>query len=158
MIEFFEKLRQDEVEVLYRAPLLVAILIAGADDNIDKKEINEAVNISRLKQSKSRDLLKDYYTRVGENFEENLTEEVAGLPSQARKRNPLIIEELEKLNLILPKLDKKFAIQFYESMKDIAQRIASASGGILGYMAVNYEEQKLMELRMIRNPAKFKKG
>lgn len=157
MITFFEKLRDDEVEVMHRAPLLVAILIAGADDKIDSKELKEAVDISQMKKSKSRDLLQEYYMEIGENFEENLNEEIAGLPSQARKRNPVIIEELERLNLILPKLDRKFAIQFYESMKDIAKRIANASGGILGYMAVNYDEQKLMELRMIRNPAKFKK-
>jgi hypothetical protein len=157
MIEFFKNLREDEIEVLYRTPVLVSILIAGADDNIDKKEIKEAVNISKIKLSKSRVLLREYYQKVGENFEENLSEEIAGLPSVARRRNPVIIEELEKLNLILPKLDRQFAIQFYESMKDIAKRIATASGGILGYMAIDYQEQKLMELRMIRNPAKFKK-
>ncbi len=157
MNHFFEPLREDQIELMHRAPLLVAILIAGADDNIDKKEIREAINISKLKQSKSRVLLRDFYSEVGLDFEEKLNDEIAGLPSLARKRNPVIIEELGKLNLILPKLDKQFAVQFYESMKDIAKRIASASGGILGYMAVDYDEQKLMDLKMIRNPAKFKK-
>jgi len=41
-------------------------------------------------------------------------------------------------------------------MKDIAKRIAKASGGVLGYISVDYEESKLMELRMIKNPANYK--
>ena len=157
MISFFEKLREDEVEILYKTPILVSILIAGADDEIDKKEIKEAINFSKLKKSKARSLLIDFYNEIADTFEADLNDEIATLPSQARKRNPLIIEQLERLNLILPKLDRKFAIQYYESMKDFAKTVATASGGILGYMAVGYEESKLVELKMIRNPAKLKK-
>jgi hypothetical protein len=83
-------------------------------------------------------------------------EEIASLPREARKRTPLILEELKKLNTILSKLDRKFAIQFYESMKDIAKKIAKSSGGVLGYISVDYEESKLMELKVIKNPALYK--
>lgn len=157
MSSYFDNLRQDETDLMYRAPVLIAILIAGADNQIDKKEIKEALNISHLKQTKARRILLDYYSELGKEFEYNLVEEIAALPREARKRNPVIIEELEKLNLILPKLDRKFAIQYYDSMKDIAKRIAAASGGILGYLSVSYEESKLLELKMIRNPGKLKK-
>ena len=156
MISYFDNLRQDEKDLMYRAPVLVAILIAGADDKFDKKEIKEALSISQLKQVKARRILIDYYAEVGKDFEYNLIEEIATLPREARKRNPVIIEELEKLNLVLPKLDKKFAIQYYDSMIDIAKRIATASGGILGYLSVGFEESKLVELKMIRNPGKPK--
>lgn len=157
MIDYFENLSQDEIDLMYKAPVLIAILIAGADNKIDKKEIKEALNISKLKQTKSRRILIDYFAELGKEFEYNLIEEIASLPREARKRNPVIIEELEKLNLVLPKLDAKFAIQFYDSMKDIAKRIANASGGILGYLSVDYEESKLLELKMINNPGKLKK-
>jgi hypothetical protein len=40
-------------------------------------------------------------------------------------------------------------------MKDIAKRIAKASGGVLGYISVDHEKSKLMELKMIKNPARF---
>jgi len=156
MINYLNPLDTEEKNLLEKAPVLVTILIAGADNKIDKSEIKEALRISKYKPIKARNLLQGYYSSISENFEFNLIEEIASLPREARKRNPIIVGELEKLNKILPKLDRKFAIQFYESIKDIAKRIAKASGGVLGYISVDYEESKLMELRMIKNPATYK--
>ena len=155
MINYLDPLSEEEKLFLQKAPVLVAILIAGADNKIDKSEIKEALRISRYKPIKARILLKDFYSSIGDEFEYNLIEEIASLPREARKRTPVIVEELKKLNSILPKLDRKFAIQFYESMKDIAEKIAKASGGVLGYISVDYEESKLMELKMIKNPASY---
>lgn len=156
MINYLAPLSEEEKLFMQKVPVLVAILIAGADNKIDKSEIKEALRISRYKPIKARSLLKDYYSSIENDFEYNLIEEIASLPREARKRTPLIVQELEKLNKILPKLDRKFAIQFYESMKDIANRIAKASGGVLGYISVDYEESKLMDLRMIKNPSSYK--
>ena len=156
MINYLAPLSEEEKLFMQKVPVLVAILIAGADNKIDKSEIKEALRISRYKPIKARSLLKDYYSSIENDFEYNLIEEIASLPREARKRTPLIVQELEKLNKILPKLDRKFAIQFYESMKDIANRIAKASGGVLGYISVDYEESKLMDLRMIKNPTSYK--
>jgi len=156
MIGFFSDLQEDEKRIMYRAPILVSVLIAGADDKFDKNEIKEAIHLAKLKLSKSREILKEYYRVVGEDFKIKLSDEIDSLPSKASKRNPVIISELEKLNKILPKLDRTFAIQFYESIKDIAKRIATASGGILGYMTIDHHERKLMDLKMIKDPAKYK--
>jgi hypothetical protein len=156
MINYLDPLNEEEKLFLQKAPVLVAILIAGADNKIDKSEIKEALRISRYKPIKARILLKDFYSSIGDEFEYNLIEEIASLPREARKRTPLILDELKKLNTIFPKLDRKFAIQFYESMKDIAKKIAKSSGGVLGYISVDYEESKLMELKVIKNPALYK--
>jgi hypothetical protein len=156
MTNYFGPLNEEEKEIMRKAPLHVAILIAGADNKIDRLELKEALRISRYKPLKARNLLIEFYKEISSDFEFNLSEEIASFPSEARKRNPVIITELEKLNKILPKLDRKFAVQFYESMKDIAHRIAKASGGVLGYISVNYEESKLMQLRMVKNPARYR--
>ncbi|QSE96719.1 hypothetical protein [Fulvivirga lutea] len=153
MIEQFKVLSQEEVEVMLSAPLLVTVLIAGADNEIDNSEIKEAVSIAKLKQKKARLDLIEYYKEVGVDFEDKLKVMIQQFPSKAEERNPMIISELEKLNSILPKLDKKFAEEFYASIKDIAKKIAESSGGLLGYMAVGYEESKLIGLNMIKNPA-----
>ncbi len=155
MIKEFEKLREEEVEILLKAPVLVSILIAGADGNIDKAETKEAVAIARGKQSRAREQLVDYYILIGETFEDKFNELVAGFPLKPEERNPMIIAELKRLNRILPKIDKNFAIKFHASLKDLAKKIAEASGGVLGYLSVSYEEAKLMELNMINDPSKF---
>ena len=157
MINYFEKLREDEIKLMYRTPLLVSVLIAGADSKIDKKELKEVVSLTKLKQTKARSLLLDYYKEIGDTFEEDLNEEIASLPASAEKRNNYIVDELRRLNIILPKLDRKFAIEFYESMKELAHTAAHASGGLFGYLSVGVEESRYMELNFIRNPAKIKK-
>ncbi len=154
MIDEFKVLDSEEVETMLQVPILVSILIAGADNEIDNSEIKEAVSIARLKQKKARVDLIDYYKEVAVDFEDKLKVMIQHFPVKAEERNPLIIAELEKLNQILPKLSHKFSVEFYASIKDIAKKIAEASGGLLGYLAVGYEESKLIGLNMINDPSK----
>jgi hypothetical protein len=155
MITAFSKLSEEEIELMLKVPMLVSILIAGADGEIDKTEINKAISIANTKQTNSRPHLMEYYREVGENFEDKLKILIQDFPKTSSERNPLIIQELENLNKILPKLEKNYATSFYESMKEIAKKIAEASGGVLGYMAVGYEESKLVGLSMIKDPSKY---
>lgn len=150
MIPEFEPLREDEIQVLLKAPVYVAILIAGADGKIDKSERREAIDVARTKQSRSREQLAAYYKLVGEKFEENFNALIDELPSGTDARISAITTELRKLNFILQKVDKNFAIKLIASLKDLAKKIAEASGGVLGYLSVSYEEARLMELKMLK--------
>ena len=153
MISDFEKLNEEEIELMLKSPLLISILIAGADDEIDNSEVKKAVEISKYKQVRARKSLLDFYQEVGENFEDKLKILIQQYPISTKQRNVKIIDELEKLNEILPKLEKQFANEFYKSVKGIAKNIAEASGGILGYMTIGYEESKLIDLEMIKEPS-----
>ncbi|MGL1888067.1 MAG: hypothetical protein OCD76_16245 [Reichenbachiella sp.] len=155
MVEEFKTLRDDEIEVLLNAPVLVSILVAGADDKIDDTEIAQAVEIANSKQARAREQLIEYYKLVGETFQPKFEKYVAEMPKSAAARSEIITKELNKLNHILPKIDNNFAIKLYASLKDMAKKIAEASGGILGYMSVSYEEAKLMELGMIDDPETY---
>ncbi|MEO9870912.1 hypothetical protein [Ekhidna sp.] len=150
MIPEFEPLREDEIQVILQSPVYVAILIAGADGKIDKSERKEAIEIARNKQSRSREQLADFYKLVGEQFEDNFNRLIDELPSGTDARIEAISTELRKLNFILPKIEKNFAVKYHASLKDLAKKIAEASGGVLGYLSVSYEESKLMELKMIK--------
>lgn len=153
MIPEFESLREDEINVLLKAPVYVSILIAGADGVIDKSEKKQAIDIARSKQSRARDQLSAYYKEVGDTFETNFLQLLDTLPAGTEERTQAVSIELRKLNFILPKIDKNFGIKLHASLKDLAKKIAEASGGVLGYLSVSYEEAKLMELRMIKEPA-----
>lgn len=154
MIDEFKELSDEEVDLMLHVPVLVSILIAGADSNIDKNETKEAVSVMKLKPQKSRKSLVDYYRLAGEDFEDKLKITIHDLPSDTEERNQIIINELKKLNDIFPKLDKSFSIKFYEDIKDFAKKIAEASGGVLGFMPIGYEESKVIELSMIKDPSK----
>ncbi len=154
MVDQFNNLTQEEVDLMFQVPMLVAILIAGADNNIDKTEMKEAITLSKIKQQKARKELLDYYKEVGQDFEDKLKVLIQKYPIDAEVRNPEIIAQLTQLNEIFPKLDKNFAVDFYASIKDMARKIAESSGGVLGYMSIGYEESKLISLEMIKDPSK----
>ncbi|MEJ2005312.1 MAG: hypothetical protein P8X57_10190, partial [Cyclobacteriaceae bacterium] len=97
--------------------------------------------------------LHEYYAVASEDFSEKLQEAIKDLPDDHDKRIAQLVNELEKLNDILPKLEREFAIDFYASAKDLAKKIAESSGGVLGYMTIGYEESKLIGLKMINDPS-----
>lgn len=152
MIAAFDNLEDSEIELMLRAPLLTCILIAGADNDIDRTEIQEAIQVARKKASKSKASLMEFYRLIGEDFEDKLKIVLQSYPVEATQRNPLIIEELSMLNSIFPKLSKTFASEFYASLKDVALKIASSSGGLLGMRSIGQEEAKFVNLPMIKDP------
>ncbi|MDH5381937.1 MAG: hypothetical protein OEW75_13850 [Cyclobacteriaceae bacterium] len=153
MIVEFEVLEQEDIDLLLKTPLYVSILIAGADGKIDKNELNEAISLSKIKQTKARKELIEYYKEVGNHFEDKLKVLINSLPSGHEQRNKFISDELTKVGTILTKIDNHFAKELYVSLKDMAKKVAEASGGILGYMSVGYEESKFVDLKMIKDPS-----
>jgi hypothetical protein len=150
MISELRKLTVEEQEFFAKSPILVCILIAGADGTIDKKEVNEAIDQAKKRQAQFG--VAEFYREVGEDFEDKLKIVLREYPNKPSDRNALIVEELKKLNEIIPKLNKDFAHLFYRSLREIALKIAQSSGGILGMKAVGKEESKFVELPMLKEP------
>jgi len=153
MISEFKRLTKKEQELMFKAPALVTILIAGADKTIDNAEIKEAIEQAKLKKTKENEPLREYYQAIGASFEEDIKRYIREYPKETAARNQAIVDELQGLNDILPKLDKRFAVHFYTHLKDLAKKVAEASGGILGFMTVAKAEAALVELTMIKNPS-----
>lgn len=151
MIKDLERLSDSELESMLKAPLLVCILIAGADNEIDKKELRGAIELA--KSAKAKPNLVEFYIMAVEDFEDKLKIILQGLPSATTKRNPILFEELAHLNPILRKIGKSFAADYYQSLLYIARRIAESSGGVLGLKSVGDEESKLIQLPMIKDPS-----
>lgn len=153
MIPELEKLSESEIDLLKKIPAMVTILIAGADEQISKSELKEAINLTKIKQSKARKELLGYYQNIAPDFEKSLNELLNSYPKEAEVRSKQVIEDIERLNDILKKVDRNWAIQFVDSMKDIAKKVAEAAGGVFGYLSIGYEESKLIDLKMIKVPS-----
>jgi hypothetical protein len=152
MIKELEKLKDNELELMLKAPVLLCILIAGADGTIDRKEIREAINLTVKKKDKT--ILDNYFREVSQDFEDKLKVLLQSYPYESTQRNPILIQELGQLNPILKKLDRYFAKSFYDMLKQLAEKIAGSSGGLWGMMSVDSEEAKFIALPMIDDPAK----
>ena len=153
MIPQFGRLSNDEVEFMYKAPILVSILIAGADGEIDRNEIREGLIQAKKKQKSSSMELMELYREIGEDFEDKLKIVLQGYPVEVTQRNAMITEELARLNAVLPKLDKNFSTQYYQSICDLALKIAQSSGGLLGMKSVGAAEARYVKLPMVKDPS-----
>lgn len=151
MVAELSKLSSSEFELVYKAPLLVCILIAGADGTIDRKEIKKAINIVQKKQ-KGTDSVAVLFKEVALDFEDKLKVLEQGYPYEATQRTPLLMDELSALNSLWARFPPAFATGYYDILLMLAQEVAASSGGLLGMKAIGAEEAKLVKLTMIKNP------
>ena len=151
MIKELARLKESEVELMLKAPILLCILIAGADGTIDRKEIKEAINVTVKKKDKT--ILDSYFKEVSQDFEDKLKVLLQSYPYESTQRSPILIQELSQLNPILRKLDNLFSKAFYDMLKELAEKIAGSSGGFWGMMSVDSEEAKYIRLPMIEDPS-----
>ena len=151
MIKELARLKESEVELMLKAPVLLCILIAGADGTIDRKEIKEAINVTVKKKDKT--ILDSYFKEVSQDFEDKLKVLLQSYPYESTQRSPILIQELSQLNPILRKLDNLFSKAFYDMLKELAEKIAGSSGGFWGMMSVDSEEAKYIRLPMIEDPS-----
>jgi len=154
MIKEFELLSQSEQELLFTLPVYVAVLIAGADGVIDNKEVKKAINVANSKLKHARKNLIPYFNVANQDFEDKLKMAIANLPSGTKERQNMLTLKLKESNEPFNKLPKTFAIELYSSLKEIAKQIAEASGGVFGYMSIDFEESQLIDLKMIKDPAR----
>jgi tellurite resistance protein len=155
MIREFDKLNTAEIELLHQAPVLVSILIAGADGKIDNKEVKRAISLTEAKQKRTRSRLMEFYAEVGTDFEDKIRIMIQSLPSKVDKRTAEISKTLQQLEPILKKVNIQIAKEFYQSLREIATEIAESSGGVLGLKTIGDEEALLVSLPMIKDPATF---
>jgi len=156
MIPEFDRLSSSEIELMLKGPILACILIAGADDHIDNKEIKGSIELAKNKHKNAKGSpLAKFYLMVVEDFEDKLKIVLQSYPVDAAKRNAMISQELEGLNDLLPKLDKTFATEYYKSLKEIALGTAESSGGLLGIKSVGEEEARVVDLPMIKDPSTY---
>ena len=155
MLAEFAHLSNPEIELVLKAPILTIILVAGADGNIDRKEIQESIKVAQKNAKKSKSRLMEFYQFVGEDFEDKLKILLQSYPSTAQQRSSMIVQELAQLNHLLPKIDRTFAIELYGSIKEIAQKIAESSGGLMGIKSIGEEEAQYVNLPMIKDPSTY---
>ncbi len=145
----FESLTRQELNILEDAIPQIAVLIAGADGEIEVQESEWATKLTHIRTYNSSEDLHDFYKEVDTNFAVKFAEFTKFSSAQTEVRQTKISENLSKLNPILAKLDNKTAFHLYDSFISFAKSIANVTGGVLGFHSVNSEEKKWVGLPMI---------
>lgn len=152
MLYQLEKLNETEKELVLNAPAYITILIAGADDNISEEEIRRSLQLVHVKTYSESIDVRDLYEKIDADFEERLNNLIDSLPRSLEHRESVVIDQLEALNRILPKMDAKISAKYYNSLLSFASFIARAAGGVFGLERVSFREEKFVKLPMIHNP------
>jgi|JI10StandDraft_1071094.scaffolds.fasta_scaffold00526_6 hypothetical protein len=145
----FRSLSDNEYNLIINSVPLVAVLIAGADGQIDLKEKEWANKIVKIRSFANTIDLKPIYQELELNFSSLLENTIQRFPQENENRNQLISKELSQLNPILAKLNIQLASQIYDSLLSYAEHIAKASGGFLRMMSVNSDENIYIGLPML---------
>ncbi len=151
MLSDLDRLSTSQQELMMKAPILVCMLIAGADEEIDAHEMKGAIQLAESARKKER--VSALFKMAAEDFEDKFKIILQSLPQEPTERNRIIIEELRGLNDVFPKLDPTFAGEYLRCLRFVAKRIAQSSGGVLGINAIGEEESLLINLPMIIEPA-----
>ena len=154
MVDVFRTLRDDEIEIVMNAPAMVAMLIAGADDDVDKDEIAEAIHYATTAKHRY-DKLGEFFEEIAAKFEDIFKNYISDLPDHLDTRQHAITSYLRQLNGILPKLEPEVAGQIHKFLLDLAKVVAEASGGVFGIKKVSKVEAQYLPLDMIDKPADY---
>ena len=146
------QLSTSEKQLIHDAPLLVTVLIAGADGDFQDAEIKKAVKIIHIKTYSEGKDVRGVYTDLDGHSEEMIDELIHSLPSGAYERTQILKEKLSGLNLIFNKIDTVFASELHKSLRELAFYVSRAHDGEIGIGYHNEQEKQLVHLDFIHEP------
>ena len=146
---YFDHLTTTEVSLLKDAIALIAVLIAGADGKIDRKEKEWAAKIAGIRTYTGEEEMQEFYKDVTHDLDEKIEVLIDELPGGVEERTQQIASRLSQLNEILPKLEPEIGYKMYKGYVSFAKHVAKSSGGFLRIFSIGREESKLVGLSMI---------
>ena len=142
-------LPEEEMILVFTAPALITVLIAGADNTIEQKEIGHAVKAVHYRALLEDDFLKEYYHHIENEFEHETFHIIQKFDGQPLERETYITQTLTKLNDILPKIESRYAKELIENWRSLAMSVAKSAGGFLGFEQISLAESHFVDLKMI---------
>ena len=109
MIPQFEKLTEEEIEFLLKAPVLVSVLAASINHKISKIVKADAIKLAHLKTFTTVPLLRPYYKEVEKNFNKYFEIIEKNYAPFDEEKIDALKKELHNLYAVISKLDKEYA-------------------------------------------------
>jgi hypothetical protein len=145
-----EHLNETEKSLVLNAPLFVTALVSGADGEFTNDEIQQAVKIIHIKSFKESKEVSGVYKTIDAQTEDSIQMLISALPESTLERNQMLQNQLSGLNAILPKLEAQFAYDLYNSLKQLAFYVSTASD--LGIGLQSQQEKEMAKLSFINAP------
>jgi len=131
MIKEFERLSQNEIDLLLKAPVLVSLLAVSADDEISHAEKADAVKMAHMRTFTAVPVLIPYYKEVEKGFKKYFDEGVKKYSPFNDASREELKKEVSELNKVIAKLDKEYAIELHASLRSYAKHVRTANRSLL---------------------------
>lgn len=136
-----DKFTSEEWDVLSSSPISIFCLVAGADGSIDKKEFMEFAKIILGLKHFDHELIKAVYASTVDGIEakfNNVIKNLETIKSYVKRVRPIL----------KGKVEDKVVDEFCKSLLFLGHKVASASGGFLGFGSKVSKEEKEMLIRI----------
>ncbi|MDN3668210.1 hypothetical protein QWY93_02555 [Echinicola jeungdonensis] len=120
----FEKLSQQDRELLLKAPVLVSLLAASTDGAFDEEEKADAIELAHFRTFTAIPELQPFYREVEKIIKsqwEQLTQQYSPLDEM---NHQALGQEVEEVNKVILKLDEDYARWLTKSLKSYAKHVS----------------------------------
>jgi hypothetical protein len=123
MIKEFETLSPEERSLLFKAPVLVSVLVSCAQNDVNETKKMDAIKLAHLRTFTAPRILLPYYQEVDKNFKAEF-EKAEKLYSPFDKENRARIKhELNRIHEIIGKLDESYAKELMKSLETYSRHV-----------------------------------
>lgn len=145
ILSSINSLSEDDQDLLFKAPVVVTILIAGADKDIDKKEEMRARKLVNYRTFTSDIFLHEFYEAAHQVFDGNMADLMAAWSPETGQE--AMSNALTDIGTVVAKLPADHAESLKGSLRSLATKVAEADGGFLHMGGVSAEERALLNLK-----------
>lgn len=147
----FSHLSAEETNQLIQNPLYIGLLIANADGEVSPKELEWMEKVTHFRVKTAHHTLREYYMHANKYIHEHLHLVVSNLPENLTERLSYISSKIAETKPLIQKLDEGMQMRLLDSYHSFALSIAEIDGGLLAFFAHNPDEEKWLELDMLRD-------
>ncbi len=130
MIKQFERLTEEEKQLLYKAPVLVSVLASCSFNEVNKAKKADAIKLAHLKTFTAAPLLLPYYAEVEKGFKDQFEHAVKKYFPFDKNEREEIKKEIGKINSVISKLDKDYALALHMSLDKFERHVKRANHSV----------------------------
>lgn len=147
IVPYFDQLSDQEAEAMYMAPAVVTVFVAGADHDIAKKETLQASKLVKYRTFTSELPLQEYYEVVEGRFQADLDQLLAQWTPESGQSE--LETKLAFIGGVLKHIPEAKAKLLRQSLRTLAEKVAEAQGGLVGFGSINPAERESLALTML---------
>jgi len=130
-METIKVLCDQEKEMLLKFPAYISLLAANSDNKLDATEKKSAIKFVHIKTFSCNPLLTEFYREADQAFKNNITQLDIELPKGKISRETAIKAELVKIEKIVMKMGKDYALVMHNSMRTFKEHVSKAHHNVL---------------------------